>query len=37
MATGNNVEDLKLIRVISQSNGITVLETCSLLGRQDGN
>jgi len=26
MATGNNVEDLKLIRFISQSTGITVLE-----------
>ena len=33
-ANGNNFEDLKFIRVTSQSTGITVLETCLLLDRQ---
>jgi hypothetical protein len=34
LATGNNFEDLKFIRVTSQSTGIIVQETCLLLGRQ---
>jgi len=33
-ANGNNFEDLKFIRVTSQSTGITLLETCLLLERQ---
>jgi len=33
-ANGNNFEDLKFIRVTSQSTEITVLETCLLLDRQ---
>jgi len=33
-ANGNNFEDLKFIRVTSQSTGITVLGTCLLLDRQ---
>jgi hypothetical protein len=33
-ANGNNLEDLKFVRVTSQSTGITVLETCLLLDRQ---
>ena len=32
MATGNTSEDLRFIRVTSQSTGIIVLETCSLVG-----
>jgi len=34
LATGNNVEDLKLLKVTSQSTGIIVLETCLLLNRR---
>jgi hypothetical protein len=34
LAAGNNFEDLKFIRVTSQSTGIIVLEMCLLLGRQ---
>jgi len=33
LATGNNNEDLKFLRVTSQSTGIIVLETWLLLGR----
>jgi len=33
LATGNNNEDLKFLRVTSQSTGIIVLETWFLLGR----
>jgi len=33
LATGNNNEDLKFLRVTSQSTGIIVLETWLRLGR----
>jgi hypothetical protein len=34
LATGNNSENLKFMRVTSQSAGITVVKTCLLLVRQ---
>jgi len=37
LATGNNVEGLKLVKFTSQSTGIIVLETCLLIDRRMAN